>query len=241
MTVVVTMAGLGSRFRNAGYTQPKYRIEVRGKTLFEWSMLSLQGFFSVQRYIFIVRREDEAKEFIQEECLRLGIAPVVVVELDRLTSGQAETVMKARAYWEDDEPLLIYNIDTYVEPGYMNDAQLRGDGFIPCFCGEGDKWSFVQLDLDGKAIQVREKERISSNCTVGAYYFKTALLYCQLYQDYYESMPERKLDAGERYVAPLYNELIRIGGSVFISNIPVERVHVLGTPEEVDEFRKAEK
>lgn len=32
LDIVVTMGGLGSRFRDAGYTVPKYMIEVRGKT-----------------------------------------------------------------------------------------------------------------------------------------------------------------------------------------------------------------
>ena len=41
--VVITMGGLGSRFRKAGYTVPKYMIEAKGKTLFEWSMISLDG------------------------------------------------------------------------------------------------------------------------------------------------------------------------------------------------------
>ena len=34
--IVITMGGLGSRFRKAGYTVPKYMIEAKGKTLFEW-------------------------------------------------------------------------------------------------------------------------------------------------------------------------------------------------------------
>ena len=34
MTIVITMAGLGSRFRKAGYQVPKYMIEAHEKTLF---------------------------------------------------------------------------------------------------------------------------------------------------------------------------------------------------------------
>ena len=44
MTVIITMAGLGSRFRKAGYNCPKYMIEAKGKTLFDWSMDSLIGY-----------------------------------------------------------------------------------------------------------------------------------------------------------------------------------------------------
>ena len=38
MIVMITMAGIGSRFRKAGYQVPKYPIVVHGKSLFEWSM-----------------------------------------------------------------------------------------------------------------------------------------------------------------------------------------------------------
>ena len=55
MTIVITMAGLGSRFKKAGYTVPKYMIEAHGKTLFEWSMESLSGFeLSKNTCIFIL-------------------------------------------------------------------------------------------------------------------------------------------------------------------------------------------
>ena len=43
---------------------------------------------------------------------------------------------------------------------------------------------------------------------------------------------------GEKYVAPLYNYLLEKGGEIFIADIPSERVHVLGTPEELEEFVK---
>ena len=52
--VVITMGGLGSRFRKAGYTVPKYMIEAKGKTLFEWSLISLEGYKAdVHQYVFI--------------------------------------------------------------------------------------------------------------------------------------------------------------------------------------------
>lgn len=238
MTIVITMAGLGSRFRKAGYTVPKYRIEVKGHTLFYWSMQSLRGFAS-KKYVFIVRKEDDASAFIKDACGELGIADPVVLEIDHLTSGQAETAALAEPYWDEDEPLLIYNIDTYVEAGQMSDKDLCGDGFIPCFAGEGDHWSFVRLDDSGKAVEIREKTRVSDHCTVGAYYFRTAKLYMELYREYYLS-GDRPLEAGERYIAPLYNYLVREKhGQVFISDIPPRCVHVLGTPEEVEAFRDA--
>jgi hypothetical protein len=140
----------------------------------------------------------------------------------------------AEKYWNPDNALLIYNIDTYVEAGEMNSAELKGDGFIPCFQAEGDHWSFVRLDGFGRIAEIKEKQRISRYCTLGAYYFKTCRLYKELYEEYY-SQP-RELVNGEKYVAPLYDYLLSKGGEIYISDITPEKVHVLGTPEELQTF-----
>ena len=46
-------------------------------------------------------------------------------------------------------------------------------------------------------------------------------------------------EKGEKYIAPMYNYLIQKGGEVYISVVPTEAVHVLGTPEEVKAFEQA--
>ena len=235
--VVITMGGLGSRFRKAGYRVPKYMIEAKGKTLFEWSLISLEGYREdVNQYVFIAMADEEndVKGFIESKCEELGIDNYHVILLDYLTDGQATTAMKAAAFWNRDNALLIYNIDTYVEAGEMNSAELKGDGFIPCFQAEGDHWSFVRLDASGKVVEIKEKKRISNYCTLGAYYFKTCALYSQLYDEYYSQTSE--LVNGEKYVAPLYDYLLSKGGEIFISDINPDKVHVLGTPEELKTF-----
>ena len=69
--IVITMGGLGSRFRKAGYTVPKYMIEAKGKTLFEWSLLSLEGYKDrANKYIFIAMKDDDndVEGFIRGKC-----------------------------------------------------------------------------------------------------------------------------------------------------------------------------
>ncbi len=240
MNIVVTMAGLGTRFQKAGYTMPKYQIEVRGRSLFSWSMLSLRDFFDEEgSFVFVMRKDPHSEAFVKRECDALGIRGYTFVTLDAPTDGQATTALYARSAWKPKKALLIYNIDTYVEEGWIQHAQFRGDGFIPCFLGKGNHWSFVRLGPDGRAAEVREKERIAPHCTIGAYYFRSAALYEGLYEEYYTK--GQRLEKGERYVAPLYNLLIARGGAVYIADLPPERIHVLGTPEEVDAFRAQER
>jgi hypothetical protein len=214
-------------------------IEAKGKSLFEWSMISLEGYReAADKYIFIALKDEsnDAEAFIREKCRMLNLEDYRIIILDELTDGQATTAMLAGKYWDREHSLLIYNIDTYVEPGEMNSRELRGDGFIPCFKAAGDHWSFVRLDDSGKVVEIKEKKRISDHCTLGAYYFKTCGLYEDLYREYYVNGKASELVNGEKYVAPLYDYLLTKGGEIYISDVAADKVHVLGTPEELREF-----
>ena len=72
MKIIITMAGEGSRFKKVGYKVPKHEIEVEGKSLFEWSMLSLKNFFD-EEFIFIVRENNYNKGNLKYLCDKLGI------------------------------------------------------------------------------------------------------------------------------------------------------------------------
>lgn len=236
--VVITMGGLGSRFRKMGYNVPKYMIEAKGKSLFEWSLLSLEGYKKdVNQYIFIALkdRQVDVEKFVCEQCKKMKISNYHLILLEKLTDGQATTAYLAKKYWDSSNALLIYNIDTYVESGEMHSEELKGDGYIPCFQAEGNHWSFVRLDEKQKVVEIKEKQRISQYCTLGAYYFSTCELYQQLYEEYYNGVDN--LVNGEKYVAPLYDYLLKKGGEIYISDINPSKVHVLGTPEELKVFQ----
>ncbi len=243
MQTGITMAGLGTRFKKAGYTMPKYEIVTQGRSLFYLSMSSLSGWTRPGDDIyFIVRREDDAAAFIKEEAAKVfgdDKDHYHVIEIDEMTDGQATTAMLAAKSWKRAEPLLIYNIDTYVEPFCLKgDSEIPPGtcGFIPCFNAPGDHWSFVATDESGLAVEVREKQRISDNCTIGAYWFSSCALYEQIYNEYYGD--GANMEKGEKYVAPLYNYMITSGLAVRISHVDSRYVHVLGTPEELLAFER---
>ena len=143
--------------------------------------------------------------------------------------------MYSEKYWNIDEGLFIYNIDTYVEPGKMTPELITGDGFIPCFHANGEHWIFVKLDDNGNVVEVREKKRISDNCTIGAYFFKNCFLYKQIYSELY--LEDDYLENNEQYIAPMYNKMVEHNMKVTIQNIESSFVHVLGTPQEVENFK----
>lgn len=235
--VVITMAGRGSRFYDAGFTVPKYEILAHGRSLFDWAMLSLRNFLSNNsKVIFVCLAENRSGDYVRDRCKALGLECMHVLELEGVTDGQATTAYLSRDLWIKDRPLLIYNIDTYVSPSVLKPEDIRpgSDGWVPCFRGAGDHWSFVKVGDDGWAVDVAEKQRISEYASVGLYWFARADGYVRAYDRFFSD--KKNLVRGERYVAPLYRELLVEQGRVSIADLPVEDVHVLGTPAELKEF-----
>jgi len=236
MNVIITMAGLGKRFRDAGYDCPKYEIVVHGKTLFYWSMLSLRSFIEAKaNFIFVVRKEDNARIFIEQQSHLANIHTHQILEIDELTDGQATSALLGGSLITQPElPFIVYNIDTFVHPSSIVIKDIKGNGWIPCFPGKGDGWSFAKVDNDNRVLDLREKVRISDHATIGLYWFSSFTLYQDIYLDYYSN--PANIEKGEKYIAPMYRDMLNKGLDVYIHNVPFDAVSPLGTPAEVQQF-----
>jgi hypothetical protein len=238
LNIVITMAGRGSRFAEAGFVAPKYEIIAHGRSLLDWSLLSLQNFYryGTTRLIFVCLASNDSEPFVHSRCKALGIQDFVIVNIESLTDGQATSAYLSHEFWEIDKPLMIFNIDTFVHPDALRPEDIRkgADGWVPCFKGIGDHWSFVRLGSDQWAEEIVEKMRISENASVGLYWFRTASLFLDAYRSSLQRSAENTQN--ERFIAPLYRYLILNHQKISISLIPTEQVHVLGTPMELNRF-----
>lgn len=178
-TMAITMAGLGNRFSRAGFDRPKYEIDAMGIPLFDWSMFSLDAFRAAGwRFRFAVRDGLGAPDYVAARADILGLGEIAVLTLDDVTDGQATTAMLLAEDVPAEEPFAIYNIDTFVAPGAMRPpSPVDCAGWIPCFPAPGEGWSFARIDADGNVTELREKQRISGNATVGLYWFDSAARY----------------------------------------------------------------
>ncbi|WP_246480752.1 glycosyltransferase family 2 protein [Motiliproteus sediminis] len=229
---VIPMAGLSSRFFKAGYTQPKYMLKARDETLFAHAVNSFADYFEQDRFLFVVRSDYDTPAFVAAEAERLGITDFELVVLDRETAGQAETVALALNGYSG-EPLYIFNIDTF-RPGYRKPSFCDlADGYLETFIGSGKNWSNIEPQQPGsdRVIRTAEKQEISEYCCTGLYHWGSADLY-RRYYDQYARLDKSQLDAGEQYVAPMYNLAIRDGCDIRFSVIEREEVIFCGTPDE---------
>ena len=233
MIFVIPMAGDSRRFFEAGFDQPKFRLDAYGASLFDHAVGSFAAYFASDSFLFVVRDADTA-DFVQKRGAELGIAHFLTVILDGPTSGQAETVLIGldRALVDDDEPIAIFNIDTfrpdYRKPPLTFDAGCAG--YLEVFRGEGAGWSFVAVDDDFAAAEVAEKLPISDLCCTGLYHFRRAGDFRWAYRN--PSPPRSEAERRERYVAPLYNPLIAAGHHIGIELIAADEVIFCGTPDQ---------
>lgn len=227
---IIPMAGLSSRFFKAGYTKPKYQLNLNGETVFSWSVRSFERYFKTDKFVFIYRNVYETKNFLEEEIAKLGISDYELVCLPEETLGQADTVYQGIVNINGDESLYIFNIDSriidFVKPKWVDEC----DGYLEVFKGEGDHWSFAEPDGNtNKVLRTTEKERISELCSDGLYYFKNKSIFESLFLD---AKLKGNTTKNEYYIAPLYNELISQGKSVFYDLISADKILFCGTPDE---------
>lgn len=232
--IVIPMVGKSSRFFNAGYTKPKYMLKLNDSTIFSNVLQSFEKYFSEELFVFLVRSDFDAKFFVENEVKNLGIQNYEIKVFEQETQGQAETVFLGLTDIDSDEPLVIFNIDTFrfnfQHPIWVDDC----DGYLEVFQGEGENWSFVKSGVGNTVIKTTEKEPISNLCSDGLYYFRKKIFFDQAFE---ESKKNGDTFRGEYYIAPLYNNLIKKGLDIRYSMIERKDVVFCGTPEEYEECK----
>jgi NDP-sugar pyrophosphorylase family protein len=223
------MAGLSSRFFNAGFDKPKYMLEVDGVSVFSKAVLSFKHYFNKEPFIFITRNIYNTNQFVTNELQKLGLEDYRIITLNHETNGQAETVFLATQELESDEPIIIFNIDTfrknYRKPKFIGEC----DGYLEVFDGPGNHWSFIFPKDSETVARTAEKERISDLCSDGLYYFKSKNTFEEAYLN---AVSTNSSINGEYYVAPLYNRLIESGKIVKFMKVHPNEIEFCGTPSE---------
>jgi len=230
ITIVIPMAGNGSRFTKAGYADPKPLIPVRGKPMISWVVDNLK--VPGARFVFIIRADYPAscKEYLR------SIAPECsIIVVHKVTEGAACTVLLAKNQINNDTPLLIANSDQFIEfdaSEFVNSfLSSDADGKISTFDGDRNpKWSYVAVK-DGYVTEVREKDPFSDHATTGVYMWRRGSDFVR----FGEQMISKNIRVNnEFYTVPVYNEAIADGLKITVEGC--KRMWGLGVPEDLEYF-----
>jgi len=237
LNIVIPMAGAGSRFREVGFIEPKPLIPIHGIPMIKIVIDNLTPKCAHQ-FIFICQKKHVVEYGIREK-LHQWAAGSLIIEIDGLTDGAACTVLSARDIICNENSLMIANSDQYVNEDIDNylSTQKAGslDGLIMTLKSRDPKWSFVTKNNGGYVDRVAEKEVISEEATVGVYNFARGLDFVFAAETMIKA--ERRVN-GEYYVAPVYNELVKVGKKIGTHNVGFEGVGMfgLGTPSDLEKF-----
>jgi len=238
LNIVIPMAGRGSRFQKEGYTLPKPLIPVLGKPMIQVVINNLRPKVA-HRFIFICLQEHLEKYQVAEKLKAWAGAGTEIVTVDQVTEGAACTVLLAKEFINNDEPLMIANSDQWVDTD-INDYletmnRENADGLIMTMWANDPKWSFVRFNEKHEIIEVVEKEVVSNEATVGIYNYKHGKDFVRAAE---QMIAKNYRVNGEFYVAPVYNELIREGKKIIIYNIGKEAdgMYGLGIPSDLKLF-----
>ena len=236
INIVIPMAGEGSRFTQAGYLKPKPFIDVNGKPMIVRVLENLA--YPDAHFILIARKE----HMDAEAAIVAGIEKefnATFISIENLTEGTACTVLYARKYINNQNPLLIANSDQLVDidiVDFIQDCFNRNlDGSILTFIDDSSnpKWSFAKVSGNGLVTDVQEKKVISEYATVGIYFYKKG---CTFVNSAIDMIIRRDRVNNEYYTCPTYNYAIRDSEKIGIYNIEPIAMHGVGTPEDLDDY-----
>jgi len=235
LNVLIPMAGLGSRFAEAGYSFPKPLIEVNGKPMIERVVESL-GIEA--KYIYVSLQEHIEKYNLMFMLDRMTPG-CTLVGTPYLTGGAAQTCLLAKDFIDMDAPLIIANSDQIVDwdsREFMYHMHVKNaDAGIATFTSTHPKWSYARVASDtGLVLEVAEKKPISNHATVGIYYWKHGSDFVK----YAQQMIEKNITVnGEFYTAPVFNEAINDGKRVYAMH--VNKMWGVGTPEDLNNYLRS--
>lgn len=232
------MAGQGIRFQDTDHAEPKPLIEVvAGKPMIQLVVDCLTP-NTDHRFIFICQRDhDEAYQL--DDLFGKITNRYEKILVDEVTEGPAASVLLAKQWIDNDEPMMTACSDDYVDidiDAFLTFASEQNTkGTVMTYLGNAPQGSSAKINEDGLITEVAEKKVIGPYTTVGIYYFSKGKYYVKAAEQMIRNDHRAN---GEFYVSPVYNEMIAQNDSITSYEIPASDMHTMGTPEGLRIFQR---
>ncbi len=241
MHIIVPMSGIGKRFIDAGYKDPKPLIVIDGKPIIE-HVCDL--FPKEDKFTFICNSKHLKETNIKEILLSIK-AKANVIEIPNHKKGPVYAVSLIENLIDDDEEVIVNYCDfgTYWDyEDFLNHTRKRdADGAIPSYKGfhphmlGTTNYAFIR-DSKQWMLEIKEKEPFTDNrmneyASNGTYYFKRG----SFVKKYFNELMEKDINLnGEFYVSLIYNLLVQ--DNLKVSVYDIQHMLQWGTPQDVEEY-----
>jgi len=244
MKIIIPMSGIGKRFVETGYKEPKPLIIVENKPIIE----HIINLFDKENdtYVFICN-DLHLKETNMREILLKIIPNCKIYEVPvNNRKGPVDAVMQIaeKEINEDDEIIISYcdygtlwNYEEFKKE--IKESNL--DGAIPSYIGfhphmlGSDNYAFIREE-NKNFIEIQEKKPFTSNkmneyASNGTYYFKSG----NIVKKYFKELIDKNISTnGEFYVSMVYNLMKK--DNLKIKVFEIEKMLQWGTPKDLEEY-----
>lgn len=168
MNIIIPMGGLGERFKNEGYINPKPLINIHGKPMLEHVINSL-SLTCEDTLILIYNKELDNynfKSIIKKENIRYHV-------LNHQTRGAAETILSLThdMHVNQSKKTVVCDCDTFYSQDILANFRGMSNNAIMYFedYSEAPIYSYIKVNDKGAVCEIKEKVKISHFANTGCY------------------------------------------------------------------------
>ncbi|MDQ1911644.1 NTP transferase domain-containing protein [Paenibacillus sp. GD4] len=241
MQIIIPMSGIGKRFIEAGYEDPKPLIQVDGKPIIEHVVNMFPG---EENFTFICN-SDHLKTTNMRTILERIAPNGRIVEIPPHKKGPVFAVSYLEEMINDEEEVIVNYCDFSCYWDYTDflrhTRNRNADGAIPAYKGfhphmlGTTNYAFMR-DEQQWMLEIKEKapftdNRMAEYASSGTYYFKKG----SYVKKYFTQLIEEDQNLnGEYYVSLVYNLLVR--DQLKVSIYEIQHMLQWGTPQDLKEY-----
>jgi len=243
MQIIIPMSGVGQRFIDAGYSDPKPVIEVDGKPIIE----HVVNLFPGEKNITFICNRRHLRETEVGNILKRISPEGKIIEIPNHKYGPVYAVSKIFDQINDEEEVIVNYCDFSKYWDYKDflrhTRERDADGAIPAYknfhphmLGKTN-YAFMR-DENQWMMEIREKKPFTENRTQeyasdGTYYFKKG----SYVKKYFKDLMDKDINVnGEYYISMIYNLLKE--DNLRISIYEIQHMLQWGAPDDLEEYKK---
>lgn len=176
MNIIIPLCGIGKRFTDAGYNEPKPLIKIFNKRMIECVIDCLK--LNNEDKLFIIYHTT-LDDYNFNNILKDKYKNIIFIPITTRTKGAAETILFGLDYIINNKinisnECLLLDCDTIYNTDIIKKIKKQNRNSVIYFedLDSNPIYSYIQMDNTTKIIDIIEKEQISKNANTGAYFFK---------------------------------------------------------------------
>jgi HAD superfamily hydrolase (TIGR01509 family) len=237
MNIIIPLCGIGKRFSDNGYKNPKPLIKVLDKEIISYTLDNLN-----------IKNDDKIYIIYHESLDNFGFTNFIntkyniqLIKVDYYTKGAVETISLGLPYILNTErekyPCLLLDGDTFYIRDILFDARNAPNNSVFYFKentnNDKPKFSYIKMNENNVIVDIIEKQKISNNANTGAYLFKDIHLLFK----YANHIIDKDIRFNNEYYTSCIIKAMIDDGHVFNGIcIDLNAYVSLGTPEQVEHF-----